>query len=84
MGALDVLKSERGLFTLLFLGVLAALMFTHAPPATIETWALYAGGVVSVYNVAKSIVPGARSVPPAPGTTTSTVEVKSSSTEVAP
>ena len=30
MGALDLLRSERGLMNLLYLGVLAVLLFTHA------------------------------------------------------
>lgn len=78
MGALDILKSERGLMTLFYLGVLAVLLFMRADKDAIDTWAMYAGGVASVYNVAKSITPGARS--PAPGTTTSSLEVKTTTT----
>jgi hypothetical protein len=57
MGAVDLLKSERGIMNLIFLGVLAALMFTHADKATIDTWALYAGGVTAIYTAAKSLKP---------------------------
>ena len=57
MGALDLLKSERGLMNLLYLGVLAVLLFTHADKDAIDTWALYAGSVCAVYTAAKSLKP---------------------------
>ena len=57
MGALDLLRSERGLMNLLYLGVLAVLLFTHADKAAIDTWALYAGSVCAVYTAAKSLKP---------------------------
>lgn len=66
MGAIgDMMKSERGVFTLLFLGVLAAMLFAGIPMQKVEMWAQYAGGTVAVYNVAKSVLPGARSAPAA-------------------
>ena len=57
MGVVDLLKSERGLLNLLYLGVLAALLLTGAPADHIQTWALYAGGTTGIYTVAKSIRP---------------------------
>lgn len=57
MGALDLLRSERGLMNLLYLGVLAVLLFTHASKDAIDTWALYAGSVCAVYTAAKSLKP---------------------------
>lgn len=57
MGVVDLLKSERGLMNLLYLGVLAVLLFTHASKDAIDTWALYAGSVCAVYTAAKSLKP---------------------------
>jgi hypothetical protein len=54
---MDLLKSERGVMNLVYLGVLAALMFTHASTETIQTWGVLAGAVVATYTVAKSLRP---------------------------
>lgn len=57
MGVVDLLKSERGLMNLIYLGVLAVLLFTHASKDAIDTWALYAGSVCAIYTTAKSLKP---------------------------
>lgn len=65
MGALDLLKSERGIMNLVFLGVLAVLLFTHAGKDAVDTWALYAGSVTAIYTTAKSLKPNDAPKPPA-------------------
>ena len=65
MGAIDLLKSERGLVVLLYLGGLLALMLTKSP--YVESWGQYAGAIVATYTVAKSLKPNdAPPVAPAP------------------
>lgn len=59
-GVTDILKSERGIANLLFLAVLAVLLFTHADKTAVDTWAMYAGGTTSIYTIAKSVSPGPR------------------------
>ena len=70
MAFLDLLKSERGIMQLLFLAVLAALLFTHAGSDAISTWSQYAGGSVAVYTIAKSAKPGTPPTAPAPSQAT--------------
>lgn len=53
----DLLKSERGIMNLVFMGVLAVLLFTHAGKDAVDTWALYAGSVTAIYTTAKSLKP---------------------------
>ena len=81
MGALDLLKSERGLMNLLYLGVLAVLLFTHADKAAIDTWALYAGSVCAVYTAAKSLKPN-DTAPPRAGVVISREETADPGSEV--
>ncbi len=82
MGALDLLKSERGLMNLLYLGVLAVLLFTHADKDAIDTWALYAGSVCAVYTAAKSLKPN-DAPKAAPGVVISREETADPGSEVA-
>lgn len=62
-GFTDMLRSERGIMQLLFLTVLAVLLFTHASSEAISTWSQYAGGSVAVYTIAKSAAPGGTTTP---------------------
>jgi len=80
MGALDLLRSERGLMNLLYLGVLAVLLFTHASKDAIDTWALYAGSVCAVYTAAKSLKPNDE---PKPGVEITRTETAEAGSEVA-
>lgn len=64
MGAMDLLKSERGLVVLLYLGGLLALMLTGSPH--VDRWGQYAGAIVAVYTAAKSLKPN-DTPKPAPG-----------------
>ncbi len=63
-GVTDMLKSERGIMNLLFLAVLAVLLFTRADKSAVDTWAMYAGGATGLYTLAKSWAPGPRATKP--------------------
>lgn len=79
MGAMDLLKSERGIMNLVFLGVLAVLLFTGADKSMIDTWAMYAGGSVGLYTVAKSLKPNDE---PKPGVEITRTETAEAGTDV--
>lgn len=82
MGALDLLRSERGLMNLLYLGVLAVLLFTHAGKDAIDTWALYAGSVCAVYTAAKSLKPNDTPKPASASVTITRTETAEAGTDV--
>ena len=78
MGAIDLLKSERGLVVLLYLGGLLALMLTGSPH--VDRWGQYAGAIVAVYTAAKSLKPN--DTPPAPGVAITRTETAEPGTDV--
>ena len=55
MSIADLMKSERAIVVLLYLGGLLALMLTDSKHVT--AWGQYAGAIVAIYTAAKSIKP---------------------------
>lgn len=81
MGAIDLLKSERGLVVLLYLGGLLALMLTGSPH--VDRWGQYAGAIVAVYTAAKSLKPN-DTAPPKAGVVISREETAEPGADVLP